>query len=419
VSVFKKFITSKEGQLATYESRRARRLRVSIYDIEPQSKKMNAADRDRFQSAVAQQLTEAKRSTFRGPVGLNMDLATTAKNPPHAHTIAKNLLDLLSARREGIKFPRKHLLYEDDKQIEALSVSCRHGENQPLIHIEARPFSDMLADLEIGAEATRDAEMNLAAAYSDERDMEWVDSLRKLVNEEEESRERLGDSLYESYLKMTRWSAQSALLRRSGVKIPVLGWMYGIPKDRLGGFHKRMWAELIGQSKLRLQIGELPITSGESDSFEQTIAAEIRAFKARWNWILNPLVIAVGLEVIIRPNPATPTAVLHDLDNVVRDYLIPQIVPAFGTLSDLRWTIDFDELKRTDPRMAASWRTSPTPPAGTRLGVTRYEAWRLPPDPREKGFVSVALIADMDAKGDLMDQLDATVATWRGEKRRR
>lgn len=60
-----------------------------------------------------------------------------------------------------------------------------------------------------------------------------------------------------------------------------------------------------------------------------------------------------------RPNAKTPPGVLHDLDNIVRDYLIPGIVPAFGTVSDQRWTIDFASC-------ALAIRSSPMPGARTR-----------------------------------------------------
>lgn len=212
---------------------------------------------------------------------------------------------------------------------------------------------------------------------------------------------------------MVRWSAQRALLGRGGVNIPVLGWMYGLPRSLPTGFDKKMWAGLVGDSKLRLQVGELPIATGGSSAFRQNVADEIAAFKKRWDWIISPLVVAVALEVVVRPNPKTPPAVLHDLDNIVRDYLIPDIVPAFGTVSDQRWTIDFAELRARDPKLADAWGPNPTPPAGTRQGVTRYEVWRLPAVEGEPGFVSVALVADIDAKGDLMQQMDDHINEWR------
>ncbi len=412
MSRFKDFMDSDAGARARHKKRRQQRVHIYMDDVEPQSKKMPQADRDRFQQAVAEQLGSVKRSTFAGDVALKIDLATTIKNAPQAHTIAKNLLDLLGARSANVSWPRRHLLYKDDRQIQALSVSCRHGKTSPAISIGARPFTAMLDDLELATEAVRAAEMNIESIYEQEREGEWIETFRDLKDNEADERRRLGDDLYDAYVKMTRWSAQRALLKRSGVTIPVLTWMYGRPKGRYTGIGKETWAEMISGSKLRLQVGDLPIKSGSSDVFKQNVLNEIAAFKQRWDWLISPLVVAVALEVVIRPNPATPAAVLHDLDNIVRDYLLPGIVPKFGTVSDHRWNIDFGELQKTNPQLAASWGPNPTPPPGTRSGVTRYEAWRLPAVPGETGFVSVALIADVDARGDLMDEVDERIKKW-------
>lgn len=408
---FKSFMATDAGASARYQQRRRRRIHITIDDIEPQSKKMSTADRVAFQSAVAEQLRDVKRSTFRGDIALKLDLATSSKSPPHAHTIAKNLLDLLGKRMDDIDWPKKSLLYADDSQIQALSLMCRHGEDLPNISVEARPFAAMLDDLELAAKAIHAAE-SMDAYYEQEREGEWIDTFRDLIRDEAHSRKALGDKLYEAYRKMVRWSAQRALLGRSGVNIPVLSWMYGLPRGIPIGIDKGMWASLIGESKLRLQVGELPITTGSSSAFRQKVVDEIAAFKKRWDWIINPLVVAVALEVIVRPNPKTPAAVLHDLDNIVRDYLFPGIVPSFGTVSDHRWTIDFDELRARDPKLAKSWGPNPTPPAGTKNGVTRYEVWRLPAVENAPGFVSVALISDMDAKPDLMGQMDQSIRDW-------
>lgn len=412
MSDIKSFMASDAGASARYQQRRKRRIRISIDDIEPQSKKMSVADRTAFQAAIAEQLTSAKRSTFRGDVALKLDLATASKSPAHAHTIAKNLLDLLGDRMIGVDWPKKSLLYTDDSQIQALSVMCRHGEDRPNIRIEARPFAAMLDDLELATKALQAGE-TMQSYYEREREDEWIDTYRELIRDEKRQRQALGDEMYEAYCGMVRWSAQRALLGRSGVDISVLSWMYGLPRGIPTGFDKSMWAGLVGDSKLRLQVGELPIATGGSSAFKQKVSDEIAAFKQRWDWVISPLVVAVALEVVVRPNPKTPLAVLHDLDNIVRDYLIPGIVPAFGTVSDQRWTIDFAALRARDPKFADTWGPNPTPPVGTRNGVTRYEVWRLPAVEDEPGFVSVALVADIDAKGDLMDQMDEHIREWR------
>jgi hypothetical protein len=411
LSDLKSFMASDAGASARYQSRRGRRIHINIDEIEPQSKKMSVADRTAFQAAVAEQLTSIKRGTFRGYIALKLDLATASKSPPHAHTIAKNILDLLGNRMTGVDWPRKSLLYADDSQIQALSVLCRHGEDRPNIRIEARPFAAMLEDLELAAEAVRTAE-TMQSYYEREREDEWIDTFRDLIRDEERQRQALGDKMYEAYREMVRWSAQRALLGRSGVDIAGLAWMYGLPRGIPTGFDKSMWAGLVGGSKLRLQVGELPIATGGSSAFRQKVSDEIAAFKKRWDWVISPLVVAVALEVVVRPNAKTPPAVLHDLDNIVRDYLIPGIVPAFGTVSDQRWTIDFAELRARDPKLADAWGPNPTPPAGTKNGVTRYEVWRLPAAEDEPGFVSVALVADIDAKGDLMEQMDEHIGEW-------
>jgi len=100
------------------------------------------------------------------------------------------------------------------------------------------------------------------------------------VCDEERERKTLGDDMYDAYSKMVRWSAQRALLGRSGVNIPVLGWTYGLPRGIPTGFDKTMWAQLVGDSKLRLQVGELPIAAGGSAAFRQRVTDEIAAQKA-------------------------------------------------------------------------------------------------------------------------------------------
>ncbi|GFE97858.1 hypothetical protein [Gluconobacter sp. Gdi] len=400
--------------LAGYRQRAKRNVSILVHDVEPQSKKMPDADRDRFQAEVSENMATFSREPFTGPIALQVDLTTTRRNAPQAHTIAKNLLDLLGTRRPKIPGKRRHLLYKDDAQIQALSVRCQHGQEDPAIHIIGRPLSALLDDLELAIEAIRVDEMeNYGNVYGQECEQYWIDELRRLKRHEKQQRARLGDEMYDAYFKLVRWSAQRSLFGRCGIDLPVLGWMYGRPKEANSILPPEEWARLIGQSKLRLQLGDLPIKPGSSEAFKIRVGETISAFKKRWDWIISPLVVPVALEVVVRPNASTPAAVLHDLDNIVRDYLLPSIVPSFGTVTDHRWTINFAELRRLDPDLANRWGPNSTPPPSTKHGVTRYEAWRLPPVKGEAGFVSVALVADMDARGDSsFDRIDEWARKW-------
>jgi hypothetical protein len=349
------FFETAAGKLTQYRRRRRRRLYIRVDDFEPQSKKMAQADKDDFQRKILRGLKDVKRAAFRGPLALGVKLSTTRATAPQAHTIAKNLLDLLGRRRPTVRGSRNELLYKDDSQIHALSIACAHGEERPMIAIHASPFGGMRDDLELAAEVLCNLEENdSASSHRSDEERESVTSFRRLIEHEREHRNRLGDKLYEAMVKMERWSAQRALLTRAGVSTAELSWLYGSKNEFMRPLTD-LWNEVIRDARIRIHVGELPTTPGTSNAFKERIEAELTAFKRKWDWLISPLVVPVGLEVIVRPSPATPKAVLHDLDNVVRDYLLPKVVPKFQTVTDHRWLIDFEDLRRRDssPKLIA------------------------------------------------------------------
>jgi hypothetical protein len=409
----KEFFQSQKGKAHLFRQRKLQRVDILIKGIEPQSKNMRDADKDELQRQVMKALDDEKQPAYRGPIALEIDLATTSRTAPQAQTIAKNLLDLLSIRRASVQGTRNHLLYNDDSQVHALSVSCRHGQDHPYISIQVRRFSRALKDLELAAEAFHSDNDAPSQEYEEG---ESIDSFKDLLRNETQSRTTLGDALYDAMFKMTRWSAQRALLKRSRITIASLAQLYELPKNTFATPLYIDWNNLFQNHPLRVTLGELPQAHGASDAFKREIDSKITEFKRLLDWVIQPLVVPAALEVIVRPSPTVPRGVLHDLDNVVRDYLLPKFVPAFGTVSDHTWTIDFDELARRDPDLRKRWDDSPTPPIGTRDGVTRYEVWRLPPaSDRSKGFVSVALVADDAFHESGFRQIDHQVSRWENE----
>ena len=226
------FFKTDAGKLAQYRQRERRRLLISLHDVEPQSKKMPEAEKDAFQRRILRELKDLGRANFRGPLALSVHLSTTKATAPQAQTVAKNLLDLLGKKRPAIRNPRKQLLYKDDSQIHALSVSCRHGEDRPMIMIAARPLGVLLADLELAAECLRKLEENSADVWHRrDQDHESIKSFRRLIKQELQERRRLGDRLYDAMVKMERWHAQRALLAQAAIRTAQIAWLFERPNN--------------------------------------------------------------------------------------------------------------------------------------------------------------------------------------------
>jgi hypothetical protein len=123
--------------------------------LSPSKQGMSNTDKDQFQEQIVRALARFRRRAFGGPIALDLSINTTDKTPSHAHTIAKNLLDLLARPRPNVTTSRQGLLYFDDNQVHALSVSCRHGEQHPEIYITACLLRALREDLGLAAMVSR------------------------------------------------------------------------------------------------------------------------------------------------------------------------------------------------------------------------------------------------------------------------
>lgn len=177
-----------------------------------------------------------------------------------------------------------------------------------------------------------------------------------------------------------------------------------------------MWEQTFASTPLRILLSELPQVDGASTLWKQEIDAKLRAFQARLGWLIDPLLVPVALEVVIKPPPPSRQNGLHDLDNVLRSYLILRVVDILKPVSHFAFTLH-EEATRQSPdelRIAGRSFRLPAPPVSTKSGVTRYEAWRLPPAKEgSQGFVSVAIVTDTSGHGDILRQIDDDLEEWR------
>ena len=386
------YIESDAGRRHQRLVRLRRHLRILVEDIEPRGKKgMPPEDKVSFQRQVIEQMKALHRQAFKGPILLKLSLSTTdRRNPDHAHTITKNLLDLLSTPLPEISHPPHALLYKDDRQVEALSVTCHHGDKVPQIFISARPMKAFIEDLELAHHALSGQRYNAEEEMHRQRSDEALDHFNDLLRDEAKYRQLLKVG-YDSWLYSAKQRAQEALLdRHASLKVEDLIHLYdamGIGRvaksasPALQHFAKDLRSSLekmFCETPFRILLEELPQENGSSGRYKATLEKEIQAFQARFRRLLEPLLIPVALEVVIKPPPPSRTRALHDLDNVLRDYLIPRVVDTLKPPSDIAWTVDIEQLKSSGSKYAKHWEEKTrSMPASTRIGLTRFEAWRL------------------------------------------
>ena len=165
-----------------------------------------------------------------------------------------------------------------------------------------------------------------------------------------------------------------------------------------------------------MMLGELPVRSGECAAFREMVADRLETFWQKWEWLFGDrLRIPVALEVLVKPPLGASDDALHDLDNVVRSYLVKPIVARLQPPIDFVLGVDpvhFRDEHGTLPEWLE--RSIKAVPKSARVGLTRYEAWRIPrvEGDVEPGFVSVGLAPDLSGSQSAMSRSDIAVAEW-------
>lgn len=414
------YLNTPEGLLAQHRRRFLRRIFFSIQNVEPRAKQsMPERDKDEVQNQLLEQLIYLRRRAFRGPLALRLTLSTTEKTPTHSHHIAKNLLDLFNKPRPALVTKRRSLLYTDDSQVHALAVTCHHGDNAPKISAVASPLGSLLEDLGLALQWARQRHDHDYDWERSERFERALDEIKGLLRDEAEIRRLASGRIFELLLRHARQEIQEHLLGRAAITPSDLAMMYNVSGKGLGIDLALMWEATLASTPLRIRLSELPHAKGASALWKQEIDEKLRVFREQFGWLIDPLLVPVALEVVIKPPPPSRQRGLHDLDNVLRSYLIPRVVEILKPISHYAFTHDAEAMKRDapgsfkDPLLARYAARVRKPPISTRAGVTRYEAWRLPPASEgSNGFVSVAIVTDLTGHGDIFGQIDDEIEEW-------
>jgi len=364
---------------------------------------MPPADELRFRQTVRQHLKQHRRQAYRGPIVLRLGFQTTDRNASHIHTLTKNFLDLLGRHANRFDTAAPPLLYSDDAQVHGLLVSCRHGEESPRVTVESRSLSEFCDDLSLAMtidfDDTAEEKIDL---YGGTGSLARDDFVRIL-----------GEDAWHSEWIRRQQSAQRNVLRYHGLRVYDLAYLFRSPQPgvRNEPFLDEMstrWAERLRESPFRITLQELPQRPGSAPQYRVHVLEQLRAFRERFSRILSPIRVPVALEVLVKPPPASRAFATHDLDNVLRRYLVPGVIETFSPPSDFLWALD------------AAYPGQPTrfserkPPISTATGLIRMEAWRIPRSAEDTspGFISVALVSDDFGNGDSLGLLDKRINNW-------
>jgi hypothetical protein len=358
---------------------------------------MPNTDKLRVQATVLRYLLTHRRRAFRCPLAVKVRLETTERNPFHSPTIVKNLLDLLARPAPGLSMQRRALAYNDDSQISALSVSCHHRQPAPSIRVEVSPLRDLLDPLEI---AWKSADIRDDNPWDMNHELDVAgDHFADLRADEFLWRSRIGNDKYEALEHFARQRVQEPFLGRGGLTVSDLAMMFNLPGRASGFDSSRIWDEAFASSLLRIRLTELPQSGDQSTTWKNQINTKLEEFIKNFGRIVDPLLVPIALEVVIRPPPPSRQKNVHDLDNVLRTYLLPQVLRTLKPPSYYAFTTaDLAE---------------ETLPQSSRIGVSRYEAWRLPPASEgSNGFVSLAIVTESPGYQSGIDRINDTIDRW-------
>lgn len=374
------YLSSLKGLRDQYRMRKRRRFYFSIKNVEPRPKSsMPESDKSEVRRQLIQHLREFRRTCFRRDIVLRLYLQTTEENPAHAQNIAKNLLDLFSFDPKRRKSDRRGL-YRDDNQISALSVTCHHGDSQARIWGYAYPMECLFQDIHLLMSST-DKHDDFRQFRDQYEFSDHLEALEEWRRDEANIRRSYGDQAFESFLAHLNYLAQEALLSRNSLSIHDLNAMYNVTGRYFGFDHSKLWEQIFHYSPLRMLLDEFPQQSGTSSVWKRHIDQKLRDFQANFGGMVNPLVVPVALEVLIKPPPPSRNRGNPDLDNLLRKYIIPRVNEILNPV--------------------------------VKNGITRFEAYRLSPAQEgTNGFVNVAIVADTPGYDSVFKEIDEGLERW-------
>ncbi|MGG1073780.1 hypothetical protein ABE178_28750 [Priestia megaterium] len=282
-------------------------------------------------------------SLYRYPantdITLQLRLTASGSNPPHLHSVSKNILDLLHKETgDATDNQRNRLLFEDDGQIKILEVTY---------HIETDPQKEIKKTETVAALKNLESKINSSIGVKDIAPLEseieiktpniyivsdTMDSFHKSL-ESLEKESRYDDSFDDDHFKdllseysnnpddaNIKFMLQREALKNNDLKLHELIGLYSgtsLTWDILN-------REIKSSCRLGFIVPGLP-DKGNKKQYKLDILELVNELISK-NVYLSPLLMPISLTIIFMPpQKHGKQNEGKDLDNIAREYIIPAV----------------------------------------------------------------------------------------------
>ncbi len=429
------YLQTPRGRYGRYRWRQLRGRSCYSFNEEPKSKNsMRRPQQIEFQQKLLGKMKAAKRRAYRSPIVAEMSLETTAKNPPHIHTVVKNYLDLFEVPLDE-SISRKGLVYQDDKKIYGLSVRYHLGDSDPGMRVSFAPFNNFLQDLDLASDIISGDYSDYLECYDFEEQLAEIQGLRR-YDDYDDSIESLGDFIrdkekfvsvvgekaYNAILLSYRISAQEQLLKGLSLGVSDLNLFY-MPLIMEQKFGRKLspskkelekipgiTSEWIANSPIRIPLPNAPLEDGDTKIFKQEVRTSLAAFHQE-HPIFKPLHIPVNLNILYKPPKESKTD-YNDLDNIMR-----KIVPAFNEIFEPPSTyvshVNLDSI-RDDKLYRSLKRMQEKIPKSIRTSISGYDIFKMPREPEDdsEGYLTASFSSGTSSLSSPMFIIDRIIEKW-------
>jgi Holliday junction resolvase RusA-like endonuclease len=299
----------------------------------PKSKKATSTDeRKKMQREVVAIMKKIGKKRLSGKIAIDVQVYASKPNLPNIENYMKNLLDILH-KPEYLddSCDAEFLPFGDDKDIAYIHARYAIAGDSPSIFIKIRPFTSFVSDVVM---------LNKAEKNGNHYHEDAIDSYNDIIGHEDDYVALLGESGYENLKKLRLGSAQDHFSENSSITPLVIESMSFArrPKNGIEGVdwifrQNEAMMDAIMRHSIRIQLPSIPIRTGDDDSYKDKYKREIRTileeYRSRHSMLLEAIMSPLTVSAYYQ-RPGTVRAGYKDLDNIMREYIIPLMNDVFS-----------------------------------------------------------------------------------------